>query len=251
MDSQWLQEHPDFVRSLSCVDSVHGLLDLVGIHLNAGGMTLKDTLCRSYDDPVYALRSFLANLQVWGSLGILPEGLKRSQSADVEIFLRGCESHHEHVDFAMSRILAHRVTPEHISVYQRQCARVLVAQICQEFSQKATALYAALEAAGAENASLNSRLSLVVLSHVKEVDSFITSIRVFFQQVDRDPDRSADMEAELRQPLPSFDRTISGYLMTVDCGHNGVLSDGELQHLTLHLRAAQFGQYSRAAREEP
>merc|ERR1711998_429813 len=101
--------------------------------MGAGGMTLEDALCRSYDDPAYALRCFLANLQVWGSLGILPESLRKAQNADIEIFLRGCESRHEHVDFAMSQLMAHRVTPERLAIYQRQCARVLVAQICNEF----------------------------------------------------------------------------------------------------------------------
>eukprot|EP00971_Amphidinium_carterae_P328918 6461057-Amphidinium_carterae.1 len=37
--------------------------------LNASGMTLDDALARGQDDQRYALRCFLGNLQVWGSLG--------------------------------------------------------------------------------------------------------------------------------------------------------------------------------------
>merc|ERR1712113_412856 len=47
------------------------------------------------------------------------------------------------------------------------------------------------------------------------------------------------------QPLrPTLDRASVGYVVCIDCGHNGVLSEGEQQHLALHLRAARFGKYS-------
>lgn len=41
--------------------------------------------------------------------------------------------------------------------------------------------------------------------------------------------------------LPKIDHTLSGYIMHVDCGHNGLLDEVELRQLNLHLRAAGFG----------
>ena len=35
---------------------------------------------------------------------------------------------------------------------------------------------------------------------------------------------------------PAIDRDLAGYVACLNCGHNGVLSEGEAQHLALHLR---------------
>jgi len=43
---------------------------------------------------------------------------------------------------------------------------------------------------------------------------------------------------------PTLDRSVTGYVMCIDCGHNGILSEGEAQHLALHLKAAKFGKYA-------
>eukprot|EP00928_Gymnodinium_smaydae_P043416 TRINITY_DN2908_c0_g1_i4.p2 TRINITY_DN2908_c0_g1~~TRINITY_DN2908_c0_g1_i4.p2 ORF type:complete len:156 (-),score=48.42 TRINITY_DN2908_c0_g1_i4:195-662(-) len=40
------------------------------------------------------------------------------------------------------------------------------------------------------------------------------------------------------------DRSAVGYVVTLNCGHNGSLSDGEVQHLICHLRAARFGKWA-------
>lgn len=42
-------------------------------------------------------------------------------------------------------------------------------------------------------------------------------------------------------PQPKIAHAISGYIMHVDCGHNGLLDEVELRQLGLHLRAAGFG----------
>jgi len=40
---------------------------------------------------------------------------------------------------------------------------------------------------------------------------------------------------------PKIDHATTGYIMHVDCGHNGLLDEVELRQLSLHLRAAGFG----------
>jgi len=49
-------------------------------------------------------------------------------------------------------------------------------------------------------------------------------------------------------PQPNIDHATSGYIMHVDCGHNGMLDEVELRQLSLHLRAAGF---SRTATDGP
>merc|ERR1712012_1124660 len=47
-----------------------------------------------------------------------------------------------------------------------------------------------------------------------------------------------------RKMRSMVDRSIIGYVMCINCGHNGTLHKGEAQHLALHLRAARFGKYA-------
>lgn len=45
------------------------------------------------------------------------------------------------------------------------------------------------------------------------------------------------------QLRPMLDRSFTGYLVTLDCGHNGLLGEGELHQLAMHLKHAGFGKY--------
>lgn len=110
-----------------------------------------------------------------------------------------------------------------------------------------------------------SRLFVAVLGHLREIETFISSIYRFFKCVDLASDDAGLSEAgfagvsssavdadsseegaadpQPRPPRPIFDRALTGYGCWVDCGHNGILSEGEAQHFALHLRAAGFGTY--------
>merc|ERR1719375_235150 len=90
VNAQWLEEHEDFVRSVMGphIDAIRVAIEAAGTQLNAGGMTLDEALGRAhaYDEPRYAMRCFLANLQVWGSISSLREA-SPSIDKEIELFL--------------------------------------------------------------------------------------------------------------------------------------------------------------------
>jgi len=49
------------------------------------------------------------------------------------------------------------------------------------------------------------------------------------------------LKGNAAMPQPNIDHATSGYIMHVDCGHNGLLDEDELRQLSLHLSAAGFG----------
>lgn len=55
------------------------------------------------------------------------------------------------------------------------------------------------------------------------------------ESASRSPSKGSN---SLRHP---FERAVTGYLLCVESGHNGHLSEGEMGHLAMHLRSAAFG----------
>jgi hypothetical protein len=274
VNTQWLEEHMDFVRSSITphVDAIRAALDAVGSQLNAGGMTLDEALGRAhaYDEPIYSMRCFLANLQVWGSMGSLREPLCPAIDKDIEIFLmhqRRLDHSDAPAELAVRlSLIASSLTPERLAMYHRQLSRALVAQVRRDFRSRLSNIRRSLEPMLRDDNQMASRLFSAVLAQLKEVESFISSLYRFFKCVDLASDdadlaeagyaggQSHIMDAEAdsgaegaadppqRPPRPNFDRSLTGYGVWVDCGHNGVLSEGEVQHFALHLKSIGFGQ---------
>lgn len=284
---QWVEEHMDFARTTMAphIDAVRSALDHVGSQLNAGGMTLEDALGRThaYDDLQHSLRCFLANIQVWGSLGSLREPLCPHTDKDTELFLTRSGDQVESPELVarLARIGA-ALNPEKLSTYHRQLARSQVLQARREFRSRLASIRRTLEPCAQNDGQASSRLCSTVLSHLREIDGFLSSLYRFFKCVDLASEKgtpkistqegvdvelgrisvdsspsvssetgvSGDSSEEggdnvpLRPPRPVFDRTGIGYGVWVDCGHNGVFCEGEVMHFLLHLRAAGFGRSS-------
>jgi len=278
MNAQWLEDHVDIVRTAmaSHVDSIRLALDVVGSQLNASGMTLEDALTRSHDEACYALRCFVANIQVWGSLGTLREPLCPSMDRDIELFLaRGDGQGSPELANRLSRVAA-SLTPDRLAAYHRHLSRAFVAQARREFRQYLSTIRRSLESLPRDDGTPSAQLITTVLAHLREIEGFLTCIYRFFKCVDlagsssgvpppapesftprgagaapadaaASDDSEEGREHHSSRPLrPTLDRSLVGYVMCIDCGHNGILSQGESQHLALHLKNARFGKYSDA-----
>lgn len=272
INTQWLEEHMEFVRSTMTphLDMIRAALDAAGSQINAGGTTLDEAFAnaRAYDEPLYAMRCFLANLQVWGSIGSLREPLCPAIDRDIEMFLmhqRRLEHSDAHPELAIRlSLIAASLTPERLSTYHRQISRALVAQVRRDFRGRLSNIRRLLEPSTRDDSQQASRLFAAVLAHLREVESFLSSIYRFFKCVDLASEDAGLAEAGFgglptsarsdgldsgeegadpppRPPRPNFDRTLTGYGVWVDCGHNGVLSEGEVQNFSLHLKGAGFG----------
>lgn len=276
---QWLEEHVEIVQTVmaSHFDSIRLALDVVGTQFNASGMTLDDALRRpDLDEACEAIRCFLANIQVWGSLGSLREPLCPSADRDIELFLQKGLEHHDIPELAshLSRV-ATTLNPDKLASYHRHLSRSLVAQVRRDFRQQLSSVRRAMESVARDDGSPSSALCACVLSHLHEIEGFMTTIYRFFKCVDivgsaagasllhsdllsgmgADAAGCDDFEegrdhASTRPLLPTIDRSISGYVMCIDCGHNGILSEAEMQHLALHLRASKFGKYRESGTKE-
>eukprot|EP00747_Dinoflagellata_sp_TGD_P221215 gnl/TRDRNA2_/TRDRNA2_93082_c0_seq1.p1 gnl/TRDRNA2_/TRDRNA2_93082_c0~~gnl/TRDRNA2_/TRDRNA2_93082_c0_seq1.p1 ORF type:complete len:888 (+),score=146.17 gnl/TRDRNA2_/TRDRNA2_93082_c0_seq1:138-2801(+) len=250
INKQWLEEHASAVRSALALhrERFREALEIVGSQLNASGMTLQELFSKTYEDPGHRLRCFLANLQVWGSLGSLREAMERCVGIDpdIEIMLRHTNRENPAVQAVMART-GRFLTPDKLARYHRRLARLLVAQVRRDFRRQLEPLRCALEQALERPAFTNA-----LLGHLREVEDFISSIHRFFEGVDGVGSSSAPTDTgegrhaasapSSKSPRPVLDRSTTGYLVTVECGHNGVLVQGELTHVALHLRASGFCQ---------
>lgn len=267
VNEQWLEEHKGLVQATVAphaeLKAIRYILTLVGKELNAAGMTLDDALGRSPGDLKFAIRAFLANIQVWGSLANTRTLPCPPADKDIESFMANSRHEREYMHavraespFAQQHYAG--LTPERLSIYHRQLSRVLVAQLRREFRQKFSKIRGVLEPLSCDDALSASRLSAAILRSVREVGCFISSINYFFRRIDlatdgasSDDTQASDSDGEdcdnpqFLQPMPNFDRALTGYLLCVGCGHNSFLGRGEVQHLALHLRAIGFGRFSK------
>lgn len=279
-NTRWLEEHVDVVRTVMAphVDNIRVALDIVGTQLNAGGTTLDESLGRPRDEACHAVRCFLANLQVWGSLGSTrtTEPLRPPTDRDIELFLQKGSENQEGAEAHRLARLAATLTPERLSTYHRQISRSLLAQVRREFRQHVSIIRRALEATTRDDSVPGSELAAAALAHLREVEAFVTAIYRFFKCVDISANGGADAleaadtsgsalgsdagnsdDSEERErptgrsPRPTIDRSLTGYSMCINCGHNGVLNEGEAEHLALHLRHARFGKYAGSGEARP
>lgn len=222
---QWLQEHgeedvrnavkawPGFPTALRCA------LDVIGKELNASGATLDDTMSRPYakTDPRYALRCFLANLQVWGSLGSMRKSSGVRIDMGMELVLRKSADAVEDPNVRMLLTkLVDSVTPEALSTYHRRLSRSMATEVLKDFrnwlagvesllaaDSGSTRLAAAAAASAATSAAegglqqqvlpppMSAKLADAVLIHLRELEEFIASINRFFQRVDLEDGQAA------------------------------------------------------------
>jgi len=259
VNRSWLEEHTEMARAQmgSYADIIRLALDMVGTTFNASGMTFEDVFSRAYDDPKFAMRCFLANIQVWGSLGSLREPLWLGVDRDIELLLhKGVENQDSADVSARLAKLAMTLTPDKLAAYHRHISRTSIAQIRREFRVHLAHARRVMEPA-LDASNPHAPLFSVVLSHLREIESFLTTIYRFFKCIDiaennvpaadgvnSSDDSEEGKERSTQRPnRPNLDRSVVGYVMTIECGHNGVLNEGEVQHLALHLKAAKFGKY--------
>jgi len=264
-------------------------LFVVGTQVNAGGLTLDDALGRGRAEAREALRCFLAGIQVWGSLAGAQEGCAGADPDIELFLGQGAERDTPHAAEhggggdaeARAAEVAETLTPEKLSAYHRRLARSLISQGRREFRQYLSTLRRALEAPAREDGAPSAQLCVATFSHLQEVEGFMTGLHRFFRCVDFDQgsagspaaaggaathgsaelgggsDAAASDDSEeggehttprLSRPM-TIDRSVTGYVVCIGCGHNGVLREGEVQHLGLHLRAAKLGRHGTACGE--
>eukprot|EP00931_Biecheleriopsis_adriatica_P086232 TRINITY_DN60943_c0_g1_i1.p1 TRINITY_DN60943_c0_g1~~TRINITY_DN60943_c0_g1_i1.p1 ORF type:complete len:907 (+),score=189.03 TRINITY_DN60943_c0_g1_i1:41-2722(+) len=279
VNSQWLEDNAGLVRSVMApqADQLHSLLDMVGAGLEGGGMTLSDVFLEYPGNACWALRCMLANLQVWGTLGDphaedpdpafgeLAEDMSSSEKEVEEFVSRAHMRFGDTHRVSPERLaeLAQTLQPETIGKYHRRLARARVALLRREFRRRQSTLQAALENASTQwsasgNEDLVDRLLRTVMQNLTEVEGFVSTLARFFKSVDLAlpsgasgiPEDSADeppaastarISEVVLEPRPAIDRSSTGYIMHVDCGHNGPLDEVDLRQLSVHLRAAGFG----------
>mmetsp|Transcript_38161 Transcript_38161/g.110185 ORF Transcript_38161/g.110185 Transcript_38161/m.110185 type:complete len:917 (-) Transcript_38161:97-2847(-) len=288
VDIRWLEEHGEVVQSVMTthIEALRLALEVVGSQLNAG-TTLDDTLSRGgLEEARESLRCFLANIQVWGSLNPAREPLSPSTAdSDADFFLsRRPDLPETQDDLArLAKVLA-SLTPDRLAAHQRQTSRSLVAHVRRLFRQHLSALRRSLEPLARDDGAPASALCAAVLLRLREIEGFMTTLYRFFKCVDvagsatgvppllppgvppppceiipgvptevatsDDSEESRD-PANSRTLRPTLDRSVTGYLVCIDCGHNGVLSEPELRHLALHLRAAHLGRHRGLGDKDP
>jgi len=269
LTSEWLEEHVFEVRSAmaTSVDAIRIALDVIGTQWNSSGLTLDDALSgRGVEECCTALRCFLANLQVWGSLGALREPFPAAVDREIEMMLKKGTTVTESRELTgrLTRLAA-SMTPERLASYHRHLSRAVVADARRGFRQCMVAVRKACDSPSLRDSTAwGPELRGVTLNHLKELEGLLGTIYRHFKCVDMAggsqsvADQSDDSEegwaggvpppppmaAPTGPSKPVLDRSVVGYVMCIECGHNGALHDGEMHHLSLHLRAARFGKWA-------
>jgi len=251
VDITWLQDHTAVVQSLldEHISAMRAVLDIVTVRLNAGGMTLEDALGRASKDHPFAIRCFVANLQVWGSLPTEQELLQPAFTSCGRMYLvRNCKA-----GAGPPRNVSD-LSPEQRLVYHRLLASAFVSRAREDFNTQLTRVLHGLEGSALEESSPRAMLYSAVCSHLRVIEGFLSALDNFFKRVDTHSSSGPSAmtigametergDPEIRTPRPIFNRSLTGYVMCVDCGHNGQLRDVELKQLRVHLRAAEFGRH--------
>lgn len=254
LDVQWLEENMQMVQTTlgPHAESIRSSLETVSAEFNSSGTTLDEALSRAPDGSCEAIKCFVNNLQVWGSLGTVAHQLQPCAGADkaIERFLHRDALPQDGKYEALLQLgqTTASLTPEGLAAYHRRLARIHAAKVHREFQQQVKNLQRVLEPIGTSERHPGAQVRSAVISHLLTVEDFLKSIYHFFKCVDmsRSKESTACEDSEEsgsshKHPLrPSFDRALTGYLMCIDCGHNGIPNEGEAQHLALHLRAAGF-----------
>lgn len=282
INTAWLQDHAALVRLAvgPVVDQLRSTLDVIGELLEAGGSSLNDVLLDNPKDGVSVLRSFLTNLQVWGTLGDRSGHLEESSDFEggtpvdvaeemdkkVELILRKDLAAYLSQDSGFDLSFA-KIPADAISDYHRRLSRKRVTQAKRELRRRLSVLQASFSSPvdiSPDSSDQVERIYKSIQARLADVESFLGLLGKFFKSVDlalpnsknlsgdigqgdssdeKSYDNFAQTEAHLK-PLPPLDHSTIGYIMHLDCGHNGLLDEVECRHLALHLRRAGFGTVS-------
>lgn len=289
VNAAWLQDHSALVRLAvrPVVDQLRSTLDVIGELLEAGGTSLNDALLDNPKDELCALRSFLANLQIWGTLGDRSGHLEESldfgglsnvakcasggtsldvaeeTDKQVELFLRKDIAAYFSKVAGLDPILS-KLPADAISDYHRRLARKRVAQARRELRRRLSVLKTSFPLPGdisQDSSEQVERIYKTAQALLAKVEAFLCLLGKFFKSVDlalavnktlsgdlvqgdssdeKCFDNFTQTEASLK-PQPPLDHSTIGYIMHLDCGHNGLLDENECRQLALHLRRASFG----------
>jgi len=196
--------------------------------------------------------------------------------SEIEFFLqRNCDDVPRKVSRNRMVELEKVLAPEMLASYHRRLARTRMSQVRKEFRRRLIVVQQACSHSSETQAGEQvPRLLQTVLHHLDEVEKFVSHICRFFKKVDLAlpykhcsglpgesllPDVSGPIDSSDEKfveasndaadttkqvtvaPQPAIDHASAGFVMHVDCGHNGALEDVDLRLLALHMRAAGFG----------
>ncbi|CAJ1364674.1 unnamed protein product [Effrenium voratum] len=188
-------------------------------------------------------------MQVWGA-----QGNPRAEGADfafltgqeippslleIDQFLSKDEVSAHYTSPARVAELLKTLHPDTLAQFHRQLARMRVTVVSREFRRRQSLLQGALRnlSVQGDQQELLDRLVRTVLLHLDEIGNFVALLAGFFKSVDL----ASTLDDSVQEPRPVIDRSMAGYAMHVDCGHNGPLDEVDLRQLELHLRVANFG----------
>jgi len=250
----WLEDNVELVRSALAPfeDQLHHLLEVVCEGIEGGGQTLGEVL-ETRGNLCHALRCLLANMQVWRATGN-----PRAEGCDFAFLSLGQEipSGLIEIDSFLSKDevsarqlgqtrLAEMMSlhPDSLAQFHRHLARARVTVVWREFRRRQSVLQGALgnlrvQGNDAAQQEQLDRLVRTIILNLDEIGSFVSTLAAFFKSVDLAEVSENPVQGE---PRPVIDRSMAGYVMHVDCGHNGPLDEVDLRQLSLHLRVSKFG----------
>jgi len=171
------------------------------------------------------------------------------------------------------------LSPDAMASYHRRLTRARVTLARKELRRRLNTLHlprsvtpsSATTSSGLGESDQADRLLRTVHSMLGDVEGFVSSLDRFFKSVDltlpynrqqsngpaissESPMQSDSSDEKwldggipeslnlgTMTPQPDVDHAASGYIMHIDCGHNGLLDEVDMRQLSLHLRAARFG----------
>eukprot|EP00929_Paragymnodinium_shiwhaense_P033873 TRINITY_DN18520_c0_g1_i5.p1 TRINITY_DN18520_c0_g1~~TRINITY_DN18520_c0_g1_i5.p1 ORF type:complete len:887 (-),score=208.89 TRINITY_DN18520_c0_g1_i5:44-2704(-) len=246
VDGRWLAQHPLHVYTIlqDHVDQTRAMVEALLDQFDAAGVPFGEALAGAGTGRLLVgMRSFLANLQVWGSLRIPMDGTEEEmpdpRTMDIENFTSKdiVYSDARQHDKSMQTISA-EVTPDELHRHFQRHAQKQVSVLRQIFSARRCLLAEQLMdptwGLGGSNVreprlrlrDMARRLRQALMDNFSQIDEFLAALdRAFLR----------------RPPDVSENQASIGYVIHVDAGHNGPLDDVDLRQLSVHLRAARFG----------
>ncbi|CAD7975996.1 unnamed protein product [Amoebophrya sp. A25] len=268
-DVAWLEKHKGFVRRLfvssALLPQVRSTLDLLSREFNIGGSSINDVLSLAdygkYVDYEQNLRQFLANMVCWGPLpqtdGFLSQletsgsaaSLSAMDIAAVEWFTYGYQGNSRMFKERLQRPSMNVVQQYHRALalpYLQRARRIVLEATSRVLQERSASTLAAatLEAGAVEDASaVPSRLGNqgkggaspplspssattaingAICARLKRLDLFFSMAARFHLRMSK------------HTQTEDFARRL-GYVVHVDCGHNGALAPCDQEHLALYF----------------
>jgi len=172
----------------------------------------------------------------------------------LECFLGRCSTSARGSSAPSMSHLEATIKPEMLSNYHRRLSRERVVKVWKEFRRRlagirrlANTLLSDAAAPGTtgsgtaggaqqgpEDVASKAGVIRSVLRHLDIVEGSISAVARHFKSLDLAPAATTEKPGL----SPSLDHAAIGYVMHVECGHNGALDEASLRQLSLHVLAA-------------